>query len=163
MQMIRNFVDKTIEFICIAFVGLMTVLVTWQVFTRYALKSPSAITEQLSKYMFVWLVLLGSAYVFGKREHMSMEFIREKFTGRMRISIEIIIELIVMAFALGILVYGGYKNTLLTMTQQDSALPIKIGLVYAMLPVSGVITAFYSLCNIINFSKDFSKKEVFGE
>jgi TRAP-type C4-dicarboxylate transport system permease small subunit len=161
--MIRNLVDKAIEFICISFVGLMTILVTWQVFTRYALKSPSAITEQLSKYMFVWLVLLGSAYVFGKREHMSMEFIREKFTGRVRISVEIIIELIVMAFALGILVYGGYKNTLLTMTQQDSALPIKIGLVYAMLPVSGVITAFYSLCNIINFSKDFTKKEVLGE
>ena len=163
MQIIRNIVDKAIEVICIAFVGIMTILVTWQVFTRYALKSPSTFTEQLSKYMFVWLVLLGSAYVFGKREHMSMEFIKDKFKGRVRVTVDIVIELIIMGFAIGILVYGGYKNTLLTMTQQDSALPIKIGLVYAMLPISGVITAFYSICNIISFSKGFSRQEVLGE
>lgn len=159
LQAIRQLVDKVIELICIAFVGIMTVLVTWQVITRYFFQSPSAITEQLSKYMFVWLVLLASAYVFGKREHMSIEFIREKFTGNTGLAINILIELIVMVFAFGILVYGGYKNTLLTMAQQDSALPITIGVIYAMLPICGVLTTFYSVCNIINIAGGFSKKE----
>ncbi|MFZ5967712.1 MAG: TRAP transporter small permease [Bacillota bacterium] len=159
MHTLRKFVDKVIELICIAFVGIMTALVTWQVITRYFFKEPSAITEQLSKYMFVWLVLLAAAYVFGKREHMSIVFIKEKFTGRAGLMIDIVIELIVMAFAFGILVFGGYKNTLLTMTQQDSVLPVTIGVIYGMLPVCGALTTFYSVCNIIDIAKGFSKKE----
>lgn len=163
MQTIRKFVDKVIEFICIAFVGIMTILVTWQVITRYFFKQPSAITEQLSKYMFVWLVLLGSAYVFGKREHMSMVFIKEKFTGRAAVTVDIIVELIVVIFALGVLVIGGYKNTMLTMGQSDSALPITIGMIYIMLPISGVLTMFYGICNIFKIAKGFSKQEAIEE
>lgn len=159
METIRKYVDKFIEFICIAFVGIMTVLVTWQVITRYFFKQPSAITEQTSKYMFVWLVLLGAAYVFGKREHMSMVFIKEKFTGRAAVTVDIVVELIVIGFALGILVIGGYKNTLLTMSQSDSALPITIGMIYIMLPISGLLTVFYGICNIFKIAKGSSKEE----
>ena len=159
METIRKYVDKVIEFICIAFIGIMTTLVTWQVITRYFFKNPSAITEQTSKYMFVWLVLLGTAYVFGKREHMSMVFIKEKFTGRTAVTVDIIIELIVIAFALGVLVIGGYKNTLLTMSQSDSALPITIGMIYVMLPISGLLTVFYATCNIFKIVKGSSKEE----
>ncbi|MBB6214390.1 TRAP-type C4-dicarboxylate transport system permease small subunit [Anaerosolibacter carboniphilus] len=160
MEAIRKIVDKVLEFICIAFVGIMTGLVSWQVITRYFFKAPSAISEQLSKYMFIWLVLLASAYVFGKREHMSILFIKEKFTGSISMVVDMIIELIVMAFALGILVFGGYKNVLLTMAQQDSALPITIGVIYAMLPICGVLITFYSLCNIVSIAKGFSDREV---
>jgi len=159
METIRKYVDKVIEFICIAFVAIMTILVTWQVITRYFFKSPSAVTEQLSKYMFVWLVLLGTAYVFGKREHMSMVFVKGKFTGRAAVSVDIIVELIVIVFALGILVIGGYKNTLLTMTQSDSALPITIGMIYVMLPISGLLTMFYGICNILNIVKGSSEEK----
>jgi len=160
MQTIRKLVDKVIESICIAFMGIMTILVTWQVITRYFLENPSVISEQLSKYLFIWLVLLATAYVFGKKEHMSIVFIKEKFTGRAGLVLDSIIELIVMVFAMGILVFGGYKNTILTLVQQDSALPIKIGFVYAMLPICGVLIVFYCLCNVIDIAKDFSKKEV---
>lgn len=159
METLRKYVDKVIEFICITFVAIMTILVTWQVITRYFFKSPSAVTEQLSKYMFVWLVLLGTAYVFGKREHMSMVFVKEKFTGRAAVSVDIIVELIVIVFALGILVIGGYKNTLLTMTQSDSALPITIGMIYVMLPISGLLTMFYGICNILNIVKGASEEK----
>ena len=159
METLRKYVDKIIEYICIAFIGIMTLLVTWQVITRYVFKSPSAITEQTSKYMFVWLVLLGTAYVFGKREHMSMVFIQEKFTGRTAVIVNIIIELIVIAFAYGVLVMGGYKNTLLTMSQSDSALPITIGMIYVMLPISGLLTVFYGICNIFKIAKSASKEK----
>lgn len=160
MQTIRKLVDKVIEYICISFVAVMTILVTWQVITRYFLKNPSTITEQLSKYMFVWLVLLASAYVFGKREHMNVVFIKEKFSGKTRFAIEIISEMIILIFAVGVLVIGGYKNTLLTMTQKDSALPITIGCVYIMLPVCGVLTTFYSVCNIVDIVKVYYKNKI---
>ncbi|MBU3113948.1 TRAP transporter small permease [Clostridium lacusfryxellense] len=150
MQTIRKYTDKVIEYICISFIAIMTTLVTWQVITRYFFKSPNAYTEQICKYMFIWLVLLASAYVFGKKEHMSIVFLREKFTGRAAVKVNIIIELIVIIFAIGVLVVGGFNNTLLTMGQSDSVLPITIGMIYMMLPISGLLTVMYSICNIMD-------------
>ncbi|KEI03164.1 hypothetical protein ADU90_04010 [Clostridium botulinum] len=157
MKSIRKVIDKFIEWICIFFIGTMTILVTWQVITRYFFKKPSAISEQLSKYMFVWLVLLASAYVFGKREHMAIVFLKEKFSGIQRCIIEVICEIVIFIFAGSILFYGGFKNTLLTLTQRDSALPITIGCIYIMIPICGFIIMFYSICNICDVIKTFSK------
>lgn len=153
MRIMRRIIDKTIEFICIFLIGTMTVLVTWQVITRYFFKSPSAVSEQLSKYMFVWLVLLASAYVFGKREHMSIVFLKNKLIGFKRCLIEIISEIIIMIFSSQILLFGGFRNTLLTLTQHDSALPVTIGQIYIIIPICGIIIVFYSVCNILDFIK----------
>lgn len=159
MQTIRKYTDKVIEYICISFIAIMTTLVTWQVITRYFLKSPNAYTEQICKYMFIWLVLLASAYVFGKKEHMSIVFLREKFTGSAAVKVNIIIELIVIIFAIGVLVIGGFNNTLLTMSQSDSVLPITIGMIYVMLPISGLLTVMYSICNIMDILNGKLEKE----
>ena len=77
MEKIKNCLDKIIELFCIVIMGVMTVLVTWQVITRYVFNNPSIFTEQTSQYLFVWLVMYGSAYVFGKREHMQISFVRD--------------------------------------------------------------------------------------
>ena len=58
----------------------MTCMVSYQVFARFILHNPSAITQTLSQYLFVWLIMFGSAYVFGAREHLSIELIRDKFS-----------------------------------------------------------------------------------
>ena len=159
MQTIRKYTDKVIEYICISFIAIMTALVTWQVITRYFFKSPNAYTEQICKYMFIWLVLLASAYVFGKKEHMSIVFIREKFTGRTAVKVNIMVEVIVIVFALSVLVIGGFNNTLLTMGQHDSVLPITISMIYVMLPISGLLTVMYSICNIMDILNGNLEKE----
>ena len=63
MENIKNILNKIIEIFCIAIMGIMTILVTWQVITRYFFNNPSVVTEQTSQYLFVWLVMYGSAYV----------------------------------------------------------------------------------------------------
>ncbi|MEG1339099.1 TRAP transporter small permease, partial [Cetobacterium sp.] len=127
--------------------------VSWQVFTRYFFNKPSAITEQLSQYLFVWLVLYGAAYVFGKREHMKISFIRDRVPNKIGILFDFIQEIIIAFFALSIMVYGGFLSTMRQMVQMDASLQIPIGVVYSAIPISGVFIIFYSLYNLINISK----------
>ncbi len=61
-------VDKAMEWLCIVMLAIMTVLVSYQVVTRYFFNNPSAMSENAAQYLFVWLVMFGSAYVFGSRE-----------------------------------------------------------------------------------------------
>ena len=158
MNKIRYFVDKLTEALACVILALMTILVTWQVFTRFVLKNPSTITEALAKYLFVWLVLVTAAYVIGKREHMALEFFISRFSLKTRLVCGIISEIVIFVFVSIVLVYGGGYIALHAMNQMDSALPVPVGIVYLALPVAGVLSAFYSLCNIIDLSKKFNNK-----
>ena len=67
MESAKRILDRIIEWVCVVLLAVMTILVTFQVVVRYFFNSPNAYTESLSKYMFVWMVMYGSAYVFGLR------------------------------------------------------------------------------------------------
>ena len=66
-------------------------------------------------------------------------------------------ELIAMAFSLIILVYGGYRITLLAMGQMTSSLGVAVGVFYVAMPVCGVINILYTILNIYDICK--GKKE----
>lgn len=72
MNSIRKILDKILEVACILIFGIMTILVVYQVVTRYVFQSPSSWSESVVTYGFIWLAMLGGAYVFGKRDHMAM-------------------------------------------------------------------------------------------
>ena len=57
MNKVKFLVDKLISWACIAIVGAMTALVTYQVISRYLFDSPSGVSEVLSRYLFIWLIL----------------------------------------------------------------------------------------------------------
>lgn len=148
MENIQNILNKIIEIFCIAIMGIMTILVTWQVITRYFFNNPSVVTEQTSQYLFVWLVMYGSAYVFGKREHMQISFIRDLTPKGVRKVIDAFQEIIIAIFVVGVMMYGGYFTTLRQMAQTDAALQIPMGVIYSAIPISGVMIIFYAICNI---------------
>ncbi len=160
MKKIKLILDKTIEWLCITIMGAMTILVTWQVFTRKVLNNPSTITEQLAKYLFVWLVLYGATYVFGKRDHMAIVFMVEKRSLRVQCILKIIQEILIGVFALGVMVYGGYFGAVRQMGQLDAALQLPIGIIYSAIPISGIIIILYAIYNIISFIQEISAKEV---
>lgn len=150
MNQLRNAINKFTEWLACAMLAIMTVLVTWQVVTRFVFKSPSSITEALAKYLFVWLVLITAAYVVGKREHMAIEFFVSRYSIKTKMILNIIVEASIFLFAAVVLTYGGGYIAMNAMSQTDSALSIPMGIVYLALPVSGVLSMFYSFCNIVD-------------
>ena len=89
LDKIKFVFDKFMEVINVIILGIMTVLVVYQVFARFVLNSPSAISEALSQYLFVWMIMFGSAYVFGVREHLTIDLIRDKFNPTVEMIVEI--------------------------------------------------------------------------
>ena len=45
----------------------MVINVLWQIITRYFSASPSSFSDELARYLMIWLGLIGSAYVSGKK------------------------------------------------------------------------------------------------
>jgi len=156
METLRKGLDKALEFICCVLLALMTILVTWQVISRYVLNNPSTITEELVLFSFVWMGLLGGAYLFGRNEHMAMTFLFDKLSEKNQTKVKLFFELVIMAFALFILVFGGWNMSQLSMGQLSSSLQIPMGYVYLALPLSGITTVIYNILNISDIVKELS-------
>ena len=162
MNSIRKILDKILEVACILIFGIMTILVVYQVVTRYVFQSPSSWSESVVTYGFIWLAMLGGAYVFGKRDHMAMTFVLDKFHGRVKTIIEMINELIIVLFGIGVLLIGGYAGAMKQMTQADSILPITMGVIYIAIPIAGVAMILYFLCNEYDLIKKLNQPETEG-
>lgn len=159
METLRKGLDKALEFICCVLLALMTILVTWQVISRYVLNNPSTITEELVLFSFVWMGLLGGAYLFGRNEHMAMTFLFDKLSEKNQTKAKLFFEVVIMAFAVFILVFGGWNMSQLSMGQLSSSLQIPMGYVYLALPLSGITTVIYNVLNIADIVKELSGNE----
>lgn len=148
MNKVRNVINKMVEMFSVVLIVVMVILVLWQVFARYVLNSPSSFSETLTRYLFVWLVIVTSTYAFGSRDHMRIEVLLNAFRGKARCWVNIAIEVITIVFAALIMTFGGSVITRMQMVQQDSSLHIPMGVIYAIVPVCGVIMIFYCICNI---------------
>lgn len=159
MATIRKVVDKFAEWFCIFLLAAMTCLVTYQVVVRYFFDAPCTFSEALSKYLFIWLVMICGAYVFGLREHMDIGYLRDKLSHKPRILLNMINEFIIAVFAIGVMIIGGYSGATRQMIQLDAALEIPIGLIYMAIPIGGVMILFYFICNEIRLFSQLNVSE----
>ena len=150
LHKIKEILMKLTGYLSVLLFAFMTVIGTYQIVTRYVFIRPSTVSEELLTYSFTWMALLISAYVFGKRDHMRMEFFAQRFTGKAKLMLEITTEALVLAFAAIVMVYGGVEITRLTMTQVTASLQIPMGYVYFVLPLSGLMIVFFSFINILD-------------
>lgn len=158
MKSLRNALDKIIIAICVVLFAFMTVVGTYQILTRYVLKAPSTVSEELISYSFAWMSMFAASYIFGKRDHMRMVFFVEKYNQKTQTMIGILAEVVILIFAAVVLLWGGVSITSLTMTQTTPALRISMGYVYSVIPACGLITAVYSILNISDLLSDLKKE-----
>ena len=90
----------------------MTLLVLYQVFTRYVLNDPAAFTEELVKYSLIWTGFIGAAYAFYTREHIALIVFRDKLNPQGRKILMIFIDALILLFALFVITIGGVKLAL---------------------------------------------------
>lgn len=154
MENLKTKLTKLLEVICISLFVFITILGLYQIITRYVFNSPSTISEELLTFAFTWMALLSAALVFGKRDHMRMEFFANLFKEKAAITLSIVSEVLVLIFSALVLVYGGVAITKLTTLQVTASLGVPMSFIYVIVPISGILIILY---NIINLSELFLK------
>lgn len=157
MVKIKQGMSYVLARLCTLLLVTMTLLVLWQVFSRYVLNAPSSFTEELVRYFLIWTGFIGAAYAFSTREHMALTFLRDKLGDDQRRLVTIIVDVIILIFALSILVVGGVKLAVAAKMEYSALLGIPRSLVYAMAPISGV---FIIISQIVNLYEDFTGKQL---
>lgn len=153
---IREKIDKIIELVLVALMSILVLDVLWQVFSRYVLASPSSFTDELAGFLLIWVGLLGAAYVAGKNEHLAIDLMLQKMKGAKKKRLQIFINAIVGLFALFVMCIGGawLVYTRFYLGVNSAALALPLGYVYLILPISGILTLYYTIDNSRNLNTE---------
>lgn len=147
--------DHILGIFLVILMALMVLSVLWQIFSRYLMNSPSSFTEELARYLFIWIGILGAAYASGQQTHLAIDILPPKLNPVNRIRLRIGINLLIILFCLTVLVVGGgnlvYVNY--ELGQSSAALNLPLSWVYSIVPVSGVLVIFYKVNEIIHSKK----------
>ena len=150
MKQLRKILNRSLYVLAGGSFLAMVLLTCWQVFARYILQNPSSWSEEMVSYLFAWMSLFGASIVVGERGHMNIPIVVERMGEKGRKFFAVFGEIVALAFALVILVYGGIQITSLAMGQMTSALGVPVGIFYVVLPLSGAINIIYTILNIVD-------------
>ena len=155
----RAIIDKVLETFLVTIMGILVLDVLWQVISRYVLKSPSSFTDELARFLLIWVGILGAGYATGKKNHLAIDVLINKFGKKYRIIINVFINGLVSLFALCVMVIGGGNliYILLKLGNSSAALSVPIGYIYSVIPISGILIIYYSLFDIITDVKTVMK------
>jgi len=150
MKQIRSQLDKIVELLLVSILSAMVINVLWQIITRYFSASPSSFSDELARYLMIWLGLIGTAYVSGKKEHVSIDYFLKKLNHKKRVLLNRLIDFIILFFSFFVMIIGGGHLVFVTikLEQLSPSLQIPLGFVYSVIPLSGLIIIFYQISNI---------------
>jgi len=119
-------------------------------------------TEELARFLLVWVSLLGGAVAFGTKGHLGVDFFVGKFHAETQKLMSIVVHSVVLFFAVSIFIYGGGRmvSDALAMEQMTPALNWKMGHVYLALPISGIFMVIYTIENLIETMTASAEGEV---
>ena len=147
MKKLVEYINKALATFTISLSTFLVMCVIWQVLSRYVIGRPSTVTDELARYLFMWVALVGAAYTTGQKRHLAIDLLTMKLTGKRKAINELVIQIAIGAFALIVLVYGGSNLALKTLAtgQLTPALGWEMGYIYFCLPISGALIVFYSV------------------
>ncbi len=145
MQALTKLVNTILKTVVVTVFVILVVCVVWQVFSRFILGTPSTVTDELARFMFMWIGLIGAAYTLGMRRHLAIDLLTGSLTGTKKLASDYFITLAIAVFAGVVMFYGGGQLVLKTLAngQVSPALRVPMGAVYAAIPFSGAVMVFY--------------------
>ncbi len=115
-----------------------------QVVFRGLLDSPLAWSEEVARYLFVWIVFIGGAWAVSGDAHFRMDFLLTASKGGFRRAIVWFSCLCMVVFAAVMLIYG-LKLVASVSSQISPALRISMSIPYSALPLSGLLIIIHAL------------------
>ncbi|PVX39708.1 TRAP-type C4-dicarboxylate transport system permease small subunit [Pasteurella langaaensis DSM 22999] len=147
LEKVKKPIDTFISTFAIIVMVLLVICVTWQVFSRYVLHMPSTMTDEIARFSMIWVGLLGAAYTVGLQKHLSIDLFTHNLSMKKKAMSNIFINLCIIAFSLGVMVYGGFTlvSNVYATGQISPSMQIPMAYIYIALPLSGILMLFYSI------------------
>lgn len=148
---LRSKIDSVLSKTLVLIMSVMVINVLWQVFTRYVTSDPSSFTDELARYLMIWIGVLGAAYVSGRNLHVAIDILPTRSSLKTQKKLKIIVTILVILFVLFAFVIGGSRLVYISyvLGQQSPALQLPLAVVYIIIPISGLLIMYYKISDLL--------------
>lgn len=146
----RAKIDMILGKMLVIIMSIMVMNVLWQVFTRFVTGDPSSFTDELARYLMIWIGVLGAAYVSGRNMHVAIDILPARSSERHQKLLKTIVTLLVILFVFFAFVIGGSRLVYISyvLGQQSPALQLPLAMVYVIIPISGLLIMYYKISDL---------------
>lgn len=137
-----SLLDAVVDWLSILLLAAIVVLSFVAVLSRYALNDSLTWSEELTRYLFIWLVFLGAAICVRLRAHIAVDLFAKSQAGPLATLLIWLERMATLAFA-SLIAIPGWTFMSVGMSNLSPALEIPMGLVYAGAFVGAVLMGLY--------------------
>ena len=142
----RNLLKHPLEIAASAtLVGLVAVTFAQVVF-RYVLKAPLSWSEEIARFLLMWLAALSAAYAFKMRAHFALRFIVERFAPSAQRALSALVSLLVVLF-LAVFAVNAFRFVLEVRDMSAPATQVSMAIPYSSAFVGSLLMLYYAIRN----------------
>lgn len=150
LKKVADFVNKAFMFVSVILLVVVIISTSIQVFTRYIMNASLSGTDEVARFVFVWMSMLGASICVRTYGHAVVSILNDSLKSKIKLqkSHDIFIQILML---IGAFVLFRYGITLVQMTakQRSAGLGIPMSYTYACIPVGAFSMLLNGLVNII--------------
>ena len=144
MNRLANLYDRLLNLVLFLLMAAMVVVISAQVWYRFILNDPLSWSEELGRYMFVWISFIGAAVGIRYRVHLGIDLLEKMVSAHTYRYLAVGVNLIIQIF-LTLVVYQGYDILNVVHFQKSASMGISMTYPYAAVPVGALLMLINSL------------------
>lgn len=157
LDVISGYVIKVAGWLVACFMSGMAVAILLAITSRFIIKVPIPWTEELSRYLMVWVAFLAGSLGLKRGVHVGVLFVVQRVPETVAKWIGLVTNTALLIFFL-VLIIEGFHMAILVAGQMSPVLRISMAWVYSSLPVGAVIFTLFVIQSIIENLKDLKKR-----
>jgi len=148
VKKILDAIEKALKVICTVFMAVIVAILFYAVVMRYIFHQPPGWSIELSRYMFLWMVMFSVIVVTREQSHIQITFILDRLPDKVKFVWLNILRILMIGFCL-IMIHQGLAIYPIVSEASSPALDISMGWLYLSVPVGGVLMGIYILEGIV--------------
>lgn len=161
LRLIERGLDAVIQ--PVVFIGMAALIgvITLQIVSR-VLFTAVGWTEEVARFLLIWITFLAGTLAFQRGHHIAVTFAVDALPARLRQAAKMLAVLAVIAFMITLVVIG-YRYMQVQSFQKSASLRLPMSYVYAVMPISAAIMAWYAVVDLLELVLEGQPKQPMGE
>ena len=131
-------IERTLDALLGLGVAVMVLAMIWQVVGRYVFSRAPGWSEELARFLMLWITMLGSAAALRGGGHLAVTSFVDSLRPRARAGV-LMLRDAVMLGAAGVLLWWGAGFAQMNGVQESAAMEIPMTIPYGALPLGGAL------------------------
>ena len=140
-----SFISSITKYVMLVMATCIFFIVLFTVFSRYLFNYVASWSEEVPRYLLVWIGFLGAALAVRQKEHIGFDYVYSRLPDRLRRVLQFLLNLGIAYIGLIMLIYGIDFVQAFGGDWMES-IPYKNNWFYISLPISGALIVLYVIC-----------------